>query len=138
MKPTYEQLEKSRYSWKSVAEALTMFIRLVKSGDGSQDQLVSEIAKLSEWNAKHIEENDKLKLEIAELEQALTGRTLSCAFCNQTAKERDASHSRYIEVLEDVREFVRLELALQLKSCPKDRMDWTCAFARLEDWSQQE
>lgn len=30
-----------------------------------------------------------LKVEIAELEYALTGRTMSCAWCNDTAKQRD-------------------------------------------------
>lgn len=104
MKPTYEQLENSRYSWKSLAEALTMLIRLVKSGDGSQDQLVSEIAKLSEWNATHVEENDKLKLEIAELKQALTGRTVSCDFCNQAAKERDEARAMMVTLCHKVAE----------------------------------
>lgn len=66
-----------------------MFMGIVKGGDADRNLLISEIAKLSQWNAQHIEENDKLKLEIAELEQDLTGRTMSCVFCNNTAKERD-------------------------------------------------
>lgn len=90
MKLTYEQLEKSRYNWKIVAEGLTMHLGLIKVDDADRNFLISELAKLAEWNAKHIEENDKLKLKIAELEQALTGRAVSCDFCNQAAKEHDA------------------------------------------------
>jgi regulator of replication initiation timing len=89
MKLTYKQLEKSRNNWKSIAEAATMYLKVINGGDADRNLLISEIAKLSEWNAKHIEENDKLKLEIAELEQALTGRTVSCIWCNGTMKERD-------------------------------------------------
>jgi regulator of replication initiation timing len=89
MKLTYEQLEKSRNSWRRTAQGLSMFMGIVKGGDADRNLLISEIAKLSQWNAQHIEENDKLKLEIAELEQDLTGRTMSCVFCNNTAKERD-------------------------------------------------
>lgn len=89
MKLTYEELEKSRNSWKNFAEAATMYLKVIYGGDADRKLLISEIAKLSEWNAKHIEENDKLKLKIAELEQDLTGRTMSCVFCNNSAKERD-------------------------------------------------
>lgn len=89
MKITYEDLEKSRNNWKRIAVGLTMHMGIIKGGDADRNFLISEIAKLSEWNAKHIEENDKLKLEIAELEQALTGRTMSCVWCNDTAKQRD-------------------------------------------------
>lgn len=103
MKPTYEQLEKSRNSWKNFAEVATMYLKVIYGGDADRNLLISEIAKLSEWNTKHIEENDKLKLEIAELEQALTGRTMSCVWCNDTAKQRD-------ELIEAVQTFVRLNI----------------------------
>lgn len=40
--------------------------------------------------------------ELAELRQALTGRTMSCVWCNDTAKQRD-------EICEAVREFAAQE-----------------------------
>lgn len=95
MKLTYEQLEKSRDSWKNIAQGATMYLRVIKGGDADRNLLISEIAKMSEWNTKYIEENDKLKLEIAELE---TGRTMSCVFCNNSAKERDEAIKERDEV----------------------------------------
>lgn len=41
---------------------------------------------------------EQLEREIEELRQALTGRTVSCSFCNQAAKERDEA----IKELDDV------------------------------------
>jgi len=109
MKLTYEQLEKSRNSWKNFAEVATMYLKVIYGGDADRKLLISEIAKLSEWNVKHIEENDKLKLEIAELEQALTGRTMSCVWCNDTAKQRD-------EICEAVRDFAAQERLFAAKA----------------------
>jgi hypothetical protein len=106
MKLTYEQLEKSRDSWKNIAQGATMYLRVIKGGDADRNLLISEIAKLSEWNTKHIEENDKLKLEIAELE---TGRTMSCVFCNNTAKERDEAIKQLDEIVHAVQLFVHAE-----------------------------
>lgn len=42
---------------------------------------------------------EELEREIAELRQALTGRTVSCDFCNNSAKERDEA----IKERDDVR-----------------------------------
>ena len=54
-----------------------------------------------------IEENDNLKLEIAELRQALTGRTVSCHACNQSALERDMLRENIHEALEEIKELTR-------------------------------
>jgi regulator of replication initiation timing len=54
-----------------------------------------------------IEENDKLKLEIAELRQALTGRTVSCHACNQSAMERDMLRENIHEALEEIKELTK-------------------------------
>lgn len=93
-----------------------MYLRVIKGGDADRNLLISEIAKLSEWNAKHIEENDKLKLEIAELEQALTGRTVSCEFCNNTAKERDQAIKERDEIVHAVQLFVHAENLFSAKA----------------------
>lgn len=112
MKLTYEQLEKSRINWKRIARAATMYLRVIKGGDADRNLLISEIAKLSEWNAKHIEENDKLKLEIAELE---TGRTMSCDFCNNSAKERDEAIRERDEAVNELDDVSDVMIALYRK-----------------------
>lgn len=54
-----------------------------------------------------IEENDNLKLEIAELRQALTGRTVSCHACNQSAMERDMLRENIHEALKEIKELTK-------------------------------
>jgi len=61
-----------------------------------------------------IEENDNLKLEIAELRQALTGRTVSCHACNQSAMERDMLRENIHEALEEIDE---LKKDMQIRNC---------------------
>ena len=59
---------------------------------------------------------EELEREIAELEQALTGRTLSCAFCNNTAKERDEAIRQRDEIVHAVQLFVHAENLFSAKA----------------------
>lgn len=86
MKLTYEELMQSKEHWKQICYSLTDQLKAIADRATHEDKLVKDLAKVSAWNAKHIEEIDKLKLEIADLKQALTGRTVSCDFCNHVAK----------------------------------------------------
>lgn len=70
-----------------------------------------------------IEENDKLKLEIAELRQALTGRTVSCVFCNDSAKELDKAR-------EDI-EGLEYDLEVACKERDLARIAWREARAMM-------
>lgn len=44
-----------------------------------------------------------LKVEIAQLKYALTGRTVSCDFCNQAARERDEARAEASNALSPMR-----------------------------------
>ena len=46
----------------------------------------------------------QLMREIEELRQALTGRTVSCHACNQSAMERDMLRENIHEALEEIKE----------------------------------
>jgi len=61
---------------------------------------------------------EELEREVAELRQALTGRTVSCGNCNAMAKERDEAIKECDE-LNDVMLALYLKLAAGLES--KDR-----------------
>jgi len=50
---------------------------------------------------------EKLEREIAELRQALTGRTVSCHACNQSAMERDMLRENIHEALEEIKELTK-------------------------------
>lgn len=95
LKPTYEDLEKSRSEWKSLASMLIKYLSIMESKDADRDILVSDLVTISQWNAKHID-------EIAELKQALTGRTVSCDFCAQAAKERDEARAMMVTLCHKV------------------------------------
>jgi len=45
-----------------------------------------------------------LKVEIAQLKYALTGRTVSCDFCNQAARERDEARAMMVTLCHKVAE----------------------------------
>lgn len=94
-KLTYEELEKSRNEWKSLASMLTKYLSIMESKDANPDVLVSDLVTISQWNAKHID-------EIAELKQALTGRTVSCGSCNAMAKERDEARAMMVTLCHKV------------------------------------
>lgn len=50
---------------------------------------------------------EELEREIAELRQALTGRTVSCHACNQSAMERDMLRENIHEALEEIKELTK-------------------------------
>lgn len=54
----------------------------------TKDELVS-VMYAKKWGRVHAHD-DALRARVAELEQMLTGRTISCSSCNETAQQRDA------------------------------------------------
>lgn len=56
----YEELLQSRDNWKKVCYSLMDQLRMIASGASSDNFLVAELAKLSEWNARHIDTIDTL------------------------------------------------------------------------------
>lgn len=68
-----------------------------------------------------------LERELNEARQALSGRTISCEACNQTAKERDELKQELIEWRDD-RQKVNAELADNLAQVEKERDEWKKRF----------
>lgn len=67
---------------------------------------------------------DELLREIEELRDALQGRTVSCSFCNYTAKQHD-------ELIEAVQLFVRLNKGTHGRQWIK-AMDNMCRLANVK------
>lgn len=67
---------------------------------------------------------DQLLREIETLRDALSGRTMSCAWCNYTAKQRD-------ELIEAVQLFVRLNKGTHGRQWIK-AMDNMCRLANVK------
>lgn len=79
-----------------------------------------------------------LMRQIEVLRDVLKGRTMSCSFCNNTAKDLDVLKAKHQDLQNAVDSIIKLEH--EFVSC-RDKeswmADWACAFSKLVSVSKR-